>query len=61
MNVEGVKYSRFRVAFRDEHGKRVRWIRWSPAVYFLGSELAREFSDRGIAPRGDVRITELAS
>lgn len=50
-NVEGVTYWPYRITFRMADGRRVRWVRWSPAGgYFVREELIRELVARGIEP-----------
>jgi hypothetical protein len=51
MIVEGVPYHRHVVTFRLTSGERRRWIRWSPASYFLRAEFAREVEDRELPVR----------
>jgi hypothetical protein len=48
--IEGVPYHRFVIRFRLANGKRRVWVRYSPALQYVRSELVRELEDRGIYP-----------
>lgn len=48
--LEGVPYHRFVIRFTLATGERRRWVRYSPALSFMRSELVREWSQKGIEP-----------
>lgn len=54
MFLEGVEYYPFKVSFKLSNGKRMNWVRYSPAISFayheVGQELVETYGDYGVMP-----------